>query len=88
MCQSSHLIHGNIGAVRCGRHVAATGHRVLRCLKINLAFQDTFVIDLLLTQTQEEDGETRHVLQTIVHHTLARQRKAKTESTARAPASN
>ncbi len=48
MADSAHLEHSNIRAVWCGGQVAATRHRVVRRLHIQLASQDTFVIELLL----------------------------------------
>lgn len=60
MTDSPHLKHSNIRAVWCGGQVAATGHRMLRGLHIQLAFHDAFVIELLLTHTvQRERGRLR-----------------------------
>lgn len=48
---SPHLKHSNIRAVWCGGQVAATRHRVVRRLHIQLASQDTFIIEPLPTHT-------------------------------------
>lgn len=55
MADSPHLKHGNVGSFWRGGQVAATRHRVLRGLHIQLASQDTFVIDLLLTHTVQRE---------------------------------
>lgn len=49
MTDSPHLKHGDIRAVWCGGQVAATGHRLVGRLHIQLAPQDAFVIEFLPT---------------------------------------
>lgn len=55
---SPHLKHSNIRTVWCGGQVAAARHWMVRRLHVQLASQDTFVIELLLTHTvQKRKGQ-------------------------------
>lgn len=54
----THLKHSHVGAVRGGGQVAAPRHRVVRRLHVQLAPQDAFIIELLLTQKHATETQS------------------------------
>lgn len=59
--ESPHLKHSNIRAVWCGGQVTTTGHRVVRRLHIQLAPQDTLIIELLQSHTHAHTDQRGQV---------------------------
>lgn len=74
-----HLKNSHVGAVRCGGQVAATRHRVVRRLQIQLASQDTLVVQLLLTNASTKRRvqlRADYILQLSYKVLCAEQRRA------------